>query len=98
MIALMESAFHQNLGFEIKTDNDIRKDAFLFGEGQGRAVLSVRPENCTAFESVMHSRNIPVRKLGTVTSGDIRVDKSEFGNVGKWRELYGNVLHTYLDN
>ncbi len=35
-IAVAESAMAGNLGFEIKTDPDFRKDAYLFGESQSR--------------------------------------------------------------
>ena len=35
-IALVESALPNSLGFEIEADNGIRKDAFLFGEAQGK--------------------------------------------------------------
>ena len=40
-VALAESAMAGNLGFAIETDSEIRKDAFLFGEAQGRIVGSV---------------------------------------------------------
>jgi phosphoribosylformylglycinamidine (FGAM) synthase-like enzyme len=40
-IALVESAMPNGLGFDIETDSSIRKDAFLFGEAQGRVVVSV---------------------------------------------------------
>ncbi len=98
LIALMESAFQQNLGFDVHTDNEVRKDAFLFGEGQGRVVMSVTEQHRANFESEFRILHIPIQKLGQVTSGDIQVDGTEFGNVEKWIELYGNVLHTYLDN
>jgi phosphoribosylformylglycinamidine (FGAM) synthase-like enzyme len=42
-ITLVESAMPNGLGFEIETDDAIRKDAFLFGEAQGRVVVSVSP-------------------------------------------------------
>src|SRR3546814_18486378 len=48
-ITLLESAMPNNFGFAIETDSEIRKDAFLFGEGQGRVVVSVKPEQQAAF-------------------------------------------------
>jgi len=42
-ITLLESAMPNGLGFEISSDNKIRKDAFLFGESQSRVVISVAP-------------------------------------------------------
>ena len=42
--ALIESALPNNLGFDIETDPNFRKDAYLFGESQSRVVISVKPE------------------------------------------------------
>jgi phosphoribosylformylglycinamidine synthase len=98
IITLMECAFPEQFGFRIITDNAVRKDAFLFGESQGRVVLSVAAKDRMKCEEEFGKRGIPVRYLGNVTQGEIQVDSVSFGNVGKWRELYGNVLHTYLDN
>src|SRR3546814_10676115 len=44
-ITLLESAMPNDFGFAIDTDSEIRKDAFLFGESQGRVVVSVKPAN-----------------------------------------------------
>lgn len=98
MIALMESAFQQQRGFEVHTDNAMRNDAFWFGEGQGRVLVSVSEQQRVEFEAAISESNIPCVKLGVVTSGKIHVDGEDFGNVGTWIERYENVLHTYLDN
>jgi phosphoribosylformylglycinamidine synthase len=49
-ITLCESGFNRNLGFGISTDSQIRKDAFLFGEGQSRVVVSVKKNLTASFE------------------------------------------------
>jgi phosphoribosylformylglycinamidine synthase len=98
MIAMMESGFPGQLGFEIKCGNEVRKDAFLYGEGQGRIVVSVTGQNQVRFEEELRQQQVPFRRIGEVTSGEVLVDGESLGNVGKWMELYGNVLHTYLDN
>ncbi|MCG7858997.1 AIR synthase-related protein, partial [Flavihumibacter sediminis] len=71
-ITLLESGFVNDLGFDITTDSAIRKDADLFGEGQSRVVVSVKPEQKAAFEAALGTASF--RLLGTVTNGDIRVD------------------------
>src|SRR5690606_15702015 len=48
-ISLIESAMHRNLGFDIMTDEEIRKDAFLFGESQSRIVVTVNEEQLDDF-------------------------------------------------
>src|SRR5690606_36599826 len=52
-IALLESATPNSFGFAIATDSEIRKDAFLFGEAQGRVIVSVKPENQRLFVEKM---------------------------------------------
>lgn len=71
--SLLESSFKHNLGFRIESPTGIRKDAFLFGEGQGRVVLAVSPQNKQALESLMSEHNVPLYVLGNVAKG-IEVD------------------------
>jgi phosphoribosylformylglycinamidine synthase len=94
----MESCLQRDLGFAIQKYNDFRVDAFLFGEGQGRIVVSVTEENVENFENYVSQTKIPLMRLGQVTSGDINVGETSFGNLREWKELYNNVLHTYLEN
>src|SRR5690606_25052727 len=49
--ALLESSFQFGLGFDIQSPTNLRKDAFLFGEGQGRAIVAVSPDKKAAFEA-----------------------------------------------
>lgn len=77
--SLLESSFKHNLGFRIESPAGIRKDAFLFGEGQGRVVLAVSPQNKQALESLMAEHNVPLYVLGNVAKG-IEVDGD------KWAE------------
>lgn len=71
--SLLESSFKHNLGFRIESPTGIRKDAFLFGEGQGRVVLAVSPQNKQALESLMAEHSVPLYVLGNVAKG-IEVD------------------------
>ena len=74
-IALTESAMPNGLGFEIESDSDFRKDAFLFGEAQGRVVVSVSPEDQERFVELMATSEIEFSLLGTVTNGYMTVDE-----------------------
>lgn len=95
-IALLESALPNDLGFEIETDDEIRKDAFLFGEAQGRVVVSVKPENQEAFIELMATSETEFSLLGTVTKGELIVDEESFGSVSEAKAVYQNVLHQIL--
>ena len=70
----MESAMSRNLGFEIESEEDIRKDAFLFGEAQGRIVVSVPEAKQAEFIEIAATSAIEYTLLGTVTAGDILID------------------------
>lgn len=96
-ITLLESSMPRNLGFDISTDEDIRKDAFLFGEGQGRAVVSVSEEKLDAFVDFIASTGIDFINLGTVTQGEMLIDGEDFGKTSSYKELYDTALEKILN-
>ncbi|MDR2834618.1 MAG: phosphoribosylformylglycinamidine synthase subunit PurL [Bacteroidales bacterium] len=91
-ITLLESAMPNELGFDITTDSEIRTDAFLFGESQGRVVVSVAPNNETDFVDFMESQNIEFHILGHVTKGELRIDDTSFGFILDEKEKYNNAI------
>ncbi len=95
-ITLLESAMPNALGFAIVSEDDIRKDAFLFGEAQGRVVVSVNPSQQEAFIELLATSNTEFSLLGTVTSGVLLVDEELFGTVTQAASVYQNVLHGIL--
>jgi phosphoribosylformylglycinamidine synthase II len=97
-ITLLESAMPNQLGFSIETDGEIRKDAFLFGEAQGRVVVSVNPNMQEAFVELMATSDTEFSLLGTVTKGDLSVDEQSFGDVNTRKNIYENVLSNIMNN
>jgi phosphoribosylformylglycinamidine synthase len=95
-IALLESSMPNGLGFEIASDDSIRKDAFLFGEAQGRVVVSVAPEEEERFVEVMATSEVEFTLLGTVTNGALTVDEEAFGHVTDLKMVHANILHGIL--
>jgi len=95
-ITLVESAMPNGLGFDIASDNSIRKDAFLFGEAQGRVVVSVAPADQERFIEMMATSEIEFSLLGTVSNGYMHVDEESFGHVTDTKLVYDNVLHAIL--
>jgi phosphoribosylformylglycinamidine synthase II len=95
-IALVESAMPNGLGFEIESDSSIRKDAFLFGEAQGRVVVSISPEEQERFIELMATSEVEFSLLGTVSNGYLTVDEESFGNIVDIKLVYDNVLHVIL--
>jgi len=95
-IALLESALPNQLGFAIETDPEIRKDAFLFGEAQGRVVVSVKQEKQEALIELLATSEVEFSYLGTVTRGDLIIDDASFGTIKEAKAVYDNVLHNIL--
>ena len=95
-IALLESAMPNGLGFAIETDSEIRKDAFLFGEAQGRVVVSVKPAQQAAFVEFMATSETEFSYLGVVTSSGNVVDDEMYDTTAHAKSVYDNVFHNYL--
>ena len=96
-IALLESAMPNELGFDVETDKNFRKDAYLFGESQSRVVVSVAPEKQAAFEKALQNKSVNFKKLGTVTSHDCHIDGALFHGITVAKKHYDTALEQILD-
>lgn len=96
-IALMESAMHREVGFNIAgTPDGIRTDAYLFGEAQSRVVVSVDESGCNALEAQLVAAGVSFTKLGAVTTGSIVVGETAFGSINDFVKPYNDSLAIYL--
>ena len=95
---LVEMCLPNDLGFDIVTDSEIRKDAFLFGESQSRVVVSVVEEDEDKFLDFVAEMNIPCLLLGHVTKGRCTVDEQNFGMIADYKELYDNAIGKEMAN
>jgi phosphoribosylformylglycinamidine synthase len=89
---LVEMCLPNDLGFDVVTDSEIRKDAFLFGESQSRVVVSVVEDDEDKFLDFVAEMNIPCLLLGHVTKGRCTVDEQNFGMIADYKELYDNAI------
>ncbi|MEM1325914.1 MAG: phosphoribosylformylglycinamidine synthase subunit PurL [Bacteroidota bacterium] len=96
-VTLLESAMVRNLGFDIETDENFRKDAYLFGEAQSRYVLSINARREDSFINYLNAHNIPFTRLGEVTRGDIFVDGEDFGVIGSWKTEYDTAIEEVMN-
>ena len=93
-ITLCESGFNRELGFTLETKDDLREDAYLFGEAQSRVVVSVKAELIEKFESALG--NFPHERIGLVTSGEMLVNGDFWGTIDWWKEEYDAAIENYL--
>lgn len=96
-ISLFEASLPNLLGFDITTDSELREDAFLFGESQGRVLVSVTPHKEAAFIDFMMKHDMPTLMLGHVTKGEMRIDEKSFGFSSEGKEIYENALRKILE-
>lgn len=89
---LVEMALPRGLGFDVITDSEIRPDAFLFGEGQGRAVVAVNEDQEIEFLDMMQASRVPCILLGHVTKGKLMVDDAPFGFIDDARKVYEEAI------
>jgi len=97
-VTLAESAFHRNLGFQISNESGIRTDAWLFGESQGRVVVSASTKNLEACYQVCRQMEVPCLLIGRVSHSDVVIDGKYWNHISYWKEKYdtaiGNLLTT----
>lgn len=94
--ALTEMAMPNDLGFDIVTDSEIRKDAFLFGESQSRVVVTVVEEDETTFLDMIAEFGVPGLLLGHVTKGRVTVDEQNFGMITDYKEIFDTAIEREL--
>jgi phosphoribosylformylglycinamidine synthase len=92
--ALCESSFVNQFGFEIVSNKEIRKDAFLFGEAQGRVLVSTKDEK--SLESICNQMQVPFEKIGMVKADAAIIDQENFGRIHDLKKLYDHAIESKM--
>jgi phosphoribosylformylglycinamidine synthase len=95
-ITLVECALPGGMGFDVTSPAEIRGDAFLFGESQSRVVVSVTPQQETAFLDFMMESGLHFSALGHVTKEELRIDDVSFGFISDYAKDFENALEALL--
>lgn len=96
IVALFESAFYNNLGFEIDTEINTRNDAFWFGEAQSRVLISCSNEKLQSLKREAAASGIDICILGKVTNGEIKINKESWNDIKEWKRLYDTSIEKIL--
>ena len=92
-ITLLESGFAGSLGFVVaQHDQSIRADAYWFGEGQGRVVVSVNPSRESDFLQSFAGASVTANKLGVVSGDTVVIGGQQWGNLKSWQQPYDNKI------
>jgi phosphoribosylformylglycinamidine synthase II len=95
-ITLLESAMPNGLGFDISSDEDVRKDAFLFGEAQSRVIVSVKKSDEDKFIDLMMASKAEFEYLGDVKGKEMLIDDESFGTVAEAKAKFDSALGELL--
>lgn len=94
---LAESSFVNKVGFKLTSDDSVRNDAFLFGESQGRVVVSVSSKKEEEFVEFMALTDVPFSLIGSVTTSEVNVDEVSWGQMDEFELGYQNSLSNIMD-
>lgn len=98
-IAMLESAMCRNYGFDLYTSGEVRLDSFLFGESQGRVVVTVKEGKDDDFIDLLRLSGVACCAIGCVREdGEIFVDEESFGKVSSYKSVYDNTIGDVLNN
>ncbi|GAB1396352.1 phosphoribosylformylglycinamidine synthase subunit PurL [Saprospiraceae bacterium] len=98
LATLLESAFVNDKGFKIDTEDNIRIDVALFGESQSRAIISMSETNEARIQELLLNNNIPFTRLGVVTDGEITVNNIDFGQITDWKKTFETKIENILEH
>ncbi len=96
LVTLSESAFIHRLGFQAGAPPHLRPDAFWFGEGGGRVVVSVAPAKQAAFEKAVAKTHMPLWRLGSVQADECVADGMRVGSTESLYTRYAEALEKRL--
>lgn len=98
MTALLECSFVKHIGCSIKTDTSFRKDAYLFGETQSRAILTVQPNDAATLEAFCTAQNLVFVKLGTTQGQNMVVDEENYGSIDSFLAPYNTSIESKMNS
>ena len=98
-ITLLESAMINKLGFDIEmNDTGLRMDALLFGEAQGRVVISVKAANAEAIQKHIEQFGVTIEQIGSTTAETaISINGIEFGEIENYESIYQEALEKLMN-
>ena len=99
-VTLMESCFNRNLGINVSHNaakENIRKDAYWFGEAQSRVVISISKAKRNDFIQLLEKvEPLECTYLGTVSNGSVSINNEDWGNVSEWKQKYDEAIEKMM--
>lgn len=94
-MTLTESAMAGGKGCKVNAQGT-REDVLLFGESQGRIVVTVKPADLEKLVQSAKSFSVPCHSLGQVAGTEILFNGKNFGSLSTLSELHRNGITRYF--
>ena len=96
LIALTEMSISGEIGFQLNLDKSNLNYSFLFGEDQGRYIISVEDKNLNDAIEYIKKSNISYLNIGKTNGKKIKIDRDNEIDIEELRDLYENWFKSYL--
>jgi len=97
-VSLLESSFYNEFGFQINLPKSGRKDGLLFGEGQGRIVVSVNTNQVESLKTLCSQHGVEIHELGNISAdSSISIDGETWGSLNEFKKPYSEYIESQLN-
>lgn len=96
-VNLLESGFVEGRGFSITIPSGVRKDAFLFGEGQSRVVITCKATYAESLKQQFENQGLDLVEIGLVTGNRAVVNGEDFGAIADFQADYDTLIEKALE-
>jgi len=96
LVALTEMSISGGIGVKIHLDEKDVSPNFLFGEDQGRYIISVPDELISDILRILESKNIFFQKIGKTSGTKIIINNSEEIEIKSLKKIHEDWFNEYL--
>ena len=96
LVALTEMSISGGIGVKIHLDEKDVSPKFLFGEDQGRYIISVPDELISDILRILESKNIFFQKIGKTSGTKIIINDSEEIEIKSLKKIHEDWFNEYL--
>ncbi len=96
-ICILEMCMASNIGFTLELDSKVT-NAWLFGEDQGRYIITCKKNMATKIIDFAKTKNISILKIGSTGGSNISFSKNESLNLHELKNDNKDWLANYMSN
>ena len=97
LVALAEMSISGNIGVRINLDKENLNDKFLFGEDQGRYIISISDKQMSEIIKIFNDREIFFQKVGKTCGKKLIINDNEEVEIEVLKNLHENWFNKYLE-